>query len=55
VLAITRRASREDDATLEGIGLPPGRRPCQSTLRWLQIACRNVDLIPGWRAGQVER
>lgn len=46
VLAITRWAARQDDATLEGIGLPPGRRPCQSTLHrllrtWMSGASRH--------------
>jgi predicted transposase YbfD/YdcC len=41
VLAITRWAARQDDATLEGIGLPPGRRPCQSTLHRL---LRHLDV-----------
>lgn len=42
VLAMSRWAARQEDATLVTLGLPPGRVPCQSTLhrlfRHLEVA-----------------
>lgn len=54
VLAIARWAARQDGATLERLGMPPGRVPCQSTLhrrfRQLDVASLTAQVQAAFAA-----